>query len=468
MQAAAAFEEQLIRLGSQASLSSDAQGKLRDAIIKTSNDTLVSSADLLAGVAKAQEKFSDVSIVTDNLEVLAQSTRALGGNFDETVNAIGQFVQNMNVARDEIPEIVGALEQAQRAGAITVADVSATLAQSIGNFASVTGQRGAAGARSFLATNQVLAKSGARREQVRTQTDAILAELRKGDVRKSLNIGRGENIDLAKIVSQLARSNVDQVALGEVFGSQEAVKGFTTLIEQTRAAFARGEGAPLRSIASVDAGQGLASNAATTAALNQSASGRLAAVRINAENNYIENAKNLTKVSATLAGVTTELTSRFPLLTEAVTAATVAFGAGGLVGLLRKVGGGGAAASAGGILGKAGGALGNVGRGAAGLAAANPVAAIGLAGAAGAALAFKATDALTNKAAFTTSSQQGVGRAANGVTADPAEIQRHREAMEARRQQADTQRAIKDGILGLNDALTRGLPPLLDLGATGP
>jgi len=334
---AARFRQRRGQLQTQTGLSDPAIQQLEENILKVSDATLIGSDVLLEGFARAQDAFSNIKFVEDNLQLFAKTSKALGVDFVDLTQTVGAFVQNMDLAEEDVPKAIGALVEAQKQGAITVEGFSSSFGELIPLFKVATGKSGFEGVQSFLGLSEVIAKGQKDPRKARTQTEAVLRTLLTPERAKDLatlaggkrtEAGRqllqGTDIDFQTVIAQLATLTPKQLKdrLQPVVGETEAVKGFLTLTEQERKA-----AGIISRIGTGDVGAGLATveegfTRATTGGL-----ANLQRLQLESLNRGVgsldEFADQINKTAAPIQ----ELRDEFPRLTQALTAAAIAAGA---------------------------------------------------------------------------------------------------------------------------------------------
>lgn len=387
------FREKLIRSANEAGVSAEDRQKAEAVLLKASEDTNISVMDLVQGLSEAQvrfDKFREFAVIMDDIARVSASS---GESVNDLVGAIGTATQVFQLDEAGQRDFIDALVATSARGTIGVGDVSRDLAPTMGNFQIATGRTGAAAAREFLATAQVVGTSQAGAAESATMIERFMQELNKIKVQKNLKRigvdvteggkigGKLKNVgDIVNTLSgndKFAKPAVRQAIFEEIRGRKGA-EFMVAALQRNPELFTELE--------RMKAGAGSEQTAKGLGDLKQDPMFRLRNIGVHAQTDTLRDANRIVEKITPAVTELTKLQVQFPLLTEsmgalestirwavgALIAERVLGGGGGVAGGLgalgaanaaSKVGGLGAAFGAAGLLGKLGmiGAVGGAG-----------------------------------------------------------------------------------------------------------
>lgn len=362
----------IARLSAQAHMNDAQTASLRTQVTAAARGGLVSPAEVLSIVETGQNRFSNAQGFATAAPDIARFATATGANSADVTGLVGEAFRQMNVSPDQIGQLLGTLQVTSEKGSVEASDIAGSMSPSIGAFASLTGQTGLGGMQNFLALAQTMGASGG---DASVLTQNLLAKLSSGDVQRNLSRRgvefRGENgqLDMQAMVTSMVGNRrfvsesgqINQTALQGVLGADmQANTAMRTLLQEEIA------GRGLNTIASASSAEGSATIDLTMKRIEESAGGGARKAGVNAEANFMENGDQLVRSMTAIAAASSNVETRFPMLSQATDTLRGGFGhLTGTLGALNLAGmgtaaqtAGGAAASLGTRLGAAGAAAG--------------------------------------------------------------------------------------------------------------
>ena len=329
VQRAIEFDQRVGRLGVQTRMTADQRNAMRDNILRASGTTQVDPQDLLQAAELAHGRFSNVGLVTQNIQRIAEASNALGAAPADITAAVGDFQRQMGVRDEQISELIGTMATSANEGSIEFGDLSSEFAPLIGDFQRATGRTGMQGANEFLALAQQLGTGGRGGAGTAVLMQNLLAKLNSADVQRELHrVGintreNGQFIGMDRLIaeisgnSRLNRNGDLATNLQGVFGrDMQANQALGILVSQFRQAQSAGRGNPLTEMANVGSTNGNAMIAEIQGALLNSTSGRARQVGVNAEIEFMRNGDALIQTMTNMAGPLSELENRFPRVAQ--------------------------------------------------------------------------------------------------------------------------------------------------------
>jgi hypothetical protein len=349
---------------------------------RVARSTGTDTGQLTEGLSVAQERFSELQSFSDNLEQIALAARAVDAPVADMVGALGEFQRQLGVSSQDMPTMLGLMSDGMAEGSLNAGDVATNFSQLMSTFTALRGDagRGTAGATEFLATAQALGGAGAGPAGARVLLENMMTQLSRADTQRSLEQALGDQnvfndqgrmqIGFGELIQRMADNpRMDNLAVMEdIFGGdQQGGRARTNLLDQTRR-----NGNPISHLMDVSADRGNALIETMNSRIDASPAGAALRIRANAEADFAGNSDELLRTMTDMVGPMSELTSQYPMATEALgffrDALGSVTGALGTLGLIGMVGGGGGGIGAALGLGGAGaGAAGVAGVGGAGL-----------------------------------------------------------------------------------------------------
>ena len=362
----------LIRATSGAGMNTQQSDAVTAQVQRVARSTGTDTGQLTEGLVVAQERFSALGPIADNLEQIALAARAVDAPVADMVGALGEFQRQLGVSSEEIPTLLGLMADGMNQGSLNAGDVASNFSSLMSTFTTLRGDagRGTAGATEFLATAQALGASGAGPEGARTLMENMMSQLSRTDTQRNLEQALGDQnvfndqgqmqVGFGELISRMANTPGMQNAavMQDIFGNDmQGARARNFLIEQTRTT-----GNPIEALMGASAGRGNDFITSVNSRIDASPAGEAMRIRANAEANFAENSDQLLNVMTAAVGPMSELTSQYPLATEALgffrDAIGSVTGALGTLGLINLAGAGGGIAGALGLGGAGAGAAG--------------------------------------------------------------------------------------------------------------
>ncbi|MCB9616089.1 MAG: hypothetical protein H6722_26940 [Sandaracinus sp.] len=354
-------QQSFIRLAAQGGLTRERRDELWNRIGETARTTNVDPGSLIGALEVAQNRFSDLEGFAQNIQRIAEVSQATGAPLEDWVGALGEFQRQMNVATEDVPDLIGMVTQAARDGSIEAGDIAANFAGIMSSFATLRGGKGGlTQAREFMGLSEVMGAGGRSSEETRTLVTNLMSILSRSEVQTGIERATGNrNLFDERGVMQASFPELFAAmneARGDAFRSPRALERMKIKDVQARdaimavlAQFERGSGAnPIADIAAASSAEGNAVIDQTMADLMSSASGRAMAIDVGAQVETMANGERVVSAMTRLVGPMVELEAEYPLLTQAmgtlkdvVTSTGIAMAGMNFLGL-----GGGAAAQA--------------------------------------------------------------------------------------------------------------------------
>lgn len=341
----------LSRLSIQAGRSREGREQLRSQILGTSQRTGVDTGELLSGLSRGQEKFSDLAFFAENLEMIGRVSRFTNTNVIDVVDSLGEYRRQMQVSASEVPELVGMLMQASRDGSVEFRDIATQYATSIGMFKRITGVGGMEGARQLTAIQQVVARSGGTQAENATRVERTMAEMlemmgagpHRAERRRLMEQKVGGRVwsddghivmPLRDVFTRLAGSNISPRDLQTIFPDVRSGVGAGTIVQQIQQDLAAGKQNPMDMLAGASSSAGLAMLDQFDAFNRGDPAAEAARAANDANVMALRNSDALLAFARDVAGPLAKLQNEFPRLSMAVEALTAALVGGAVIGAL--------------------------------------------------------------------------------------------------------------------------------------
>jgi hypothetical protein len=376
-------EQDFIRLAAQGGLSSERRTELWGQIGETARATNTDPEAIIEALNVAQNRFSDLEGFASNIERIAEVAQATRSPMADWVGAVGEFQRQLGVTSAQVPDLIGGMVEMGRAGSIEAGDIAANFSGLLSTFSQLRGgAQGEGASREFMATAEVLGAGGRGAEGTRTLMENLFTVLSRGKIQRGIERQLGDRqifdergsltIGLDELFERMSN------ARGDAFRSNAVLErlGFDDVLGRSALGvvmkrFQADGGNPIAEIAGQSSAVGNALVDSTMQDLLTSESGRAISTDIAGRVSMMENGSEVVRALNAIVGPLDELTSRYPLATEAI---------GTFVDALQGAGIGIAAAN---FLGIGGGQAAAAAAAAPGLGAGAGVGAIGVAGIAG-------------------------------------------------------------------------------------
>ncbi len=365
-------QQNFIRTSNQAGISGDQQNLIQARVARVSNATNVDPTQLMDSLTIAQNRFSDLQFVADNLEDFARVAQTTGSSVEDWVGAVGEFRRQLGVSADEVPDLIGTMVSAAREGSIEAGDIAANFTGLMSSFVALRGEegRGMGGAREFMATAEALGGAGMGPEGTRMLLENLMTGLRRTGVQRHIEgtLGDREIFDQGGRLTIGMGDLLQRMSQDETFNTPAGLERIGLRDSQQQTAmnhlmnqFRSTGGNEVERLQNVSSEEGQRVIDSTMTQLMNSTSGRALNVGIRAQNNFSANGEGVIDLMTNLAGPLTDFSTRMPIASEALGfLADSARNTGITLAALKLFGGGGAAtaAAAGGGAAAAGGGLG--------------------------------------------------------------------------------------------------------------
>lgn len=398
MQSFAQLQRQLIRTGSEAGKSEEQINGMMRSVLQISRTEQIDPAELVGGLAVAQESFSALDEFRSILPEIARASEASGSSVEELVQTAGALRNIFGLTRDEMRSLFADMYEQGKQGALGMRAQAEALPTFYSAFGARTGRRGRRGALEGGAFAQVIARgSGLPADQageVATMAERTIVTLSDPRVAKRLaragiqireggrgnRAGSGQLLNMAEIQRNLAAGSGALERPGSmerIFGRRiEAHRGIIALINAARA-----EPQLMDQLQNPNTATGQRGIDVAARAVQDSPAGAMRRQQIDRVVGSYEQAPEIIGTLVNNSAALSALKTEFPILGAALGALTTTltgFGAGAFIsrflgtgavfGAANAAGAGGTAAAAGGSAAGAG-LLATVGTvGAAGLA----------------------------------------------------------------------------------------------------
>lgn len=362
--------QRLIRLNRQMGGERGAWQAVDRQVQATAGRTGISQDDLTRGLETAQARFTNAPTVLANLDSLARVSQTTGASFDDVVGTMGSAQSAFRLNDDEARQFAGMMVDAGNRGSIDAAELSAAFAPALGSVQRGTQMGGIEGAAQTLGLFETIGRGQATPAEAATMSTRLVESLNdrrtQGRLRRAgvdVLDDEGQMRPLEEIVRDMSTSRLatNQGLFQDTFRNVEARQGAgIAMAEYARDPEAVGE------LFHVSAEEGQRYVNETAAELDADPSARFLRQGIEQEKAWVEGGQEveLMTTMTDLASRMTELTTQYPLATEALGVFTAGLqaavplmtmisalgGGGGLAGLLGgggAVGAGGAAAGGG-------------------------------------------------------------------------------------------------------------------------
>jgi hypothetical protein len=362
----------LIRATSGAGMNTQQSDAVTAQVQRVARSTGTDTGQLTEGLVVAQERFSALGPIADNLEQIALAARAVDAPVADMVGALGEFQRQLGVSSEEIPTLLGLMADGMNEGSLNAGDVATNFSRLMSTYTTLRGDagRGTAGATEFLAVSQALGGAGAGPEGARVLMENMMTQLSRADTQRNLERALGDQnvfndqgqmqIGFGELIQRMADNpRMDNLAvMQDIFGDDsQGAQARSFLLQQTRTT-----GNPIDALMGASAGRGNDFITSVNSRIDASPAGEAMRIRANAEANFAENSDQLLNVMTAAVGPMSELTSQYPMATEALgffrDAIGSVTGALGTLGLINMAGAGGGIAGALGLGGAGAGAAG--------------------------------------------------------------------------------------------------------------
>jgi hypothetical protein len=325
-------EQDFIRLAGQGGLSPERQRELWGQIGTTARETNTDPEAIIEGLTVAQNRFSDLEGFAANIEEIAKVAQVSKAPMADWIGAIGEFQRQMGVTTAEVPELIGMVAQAARDGSVEAGDIAASFSDQMARFAMFRGGRGGmAQARELMGVAEVTAVgAGTKGADTRTLVSNLMTALSESRVQRSIERATGNRelfddrgilrVSFAELFGQLSEARNDPFRSDQQMqrmgiGSSEARTALGAIISQ----FERGSAAnPLRDFENTSAAEGNAMIASTFDQMMSSDSGRAIGIEIAGQAAMMQNGSEVVRALNAVVGPLDELTSQYPLATQAI------------------------------------------------------------------------------------------------------------------------------------------------------
>lgn len=391
MQSFAQLQRQLIRTGSEAGKSQEQIDGMMRSVLQVSRAEQIDPAELVGGLAVAQESFSALDEFRAILPEIARAAEGSGSSVEDLVQTAGALRNIFGLTGDEMRSLFADMYEQGKQGALGIRAQAEALPAFYSAFGARTGRRGRAGALEGGAFAQVLARGSglpaSQAGEVATMAERTIVTLSDPRVAKRLaragvqireggsgrRAGNGRLLNMDQIQANLA-ARADMLerpgSMERIFGRRvEAHRGIQALITARRA-----EPGLMNQLQNPNTAAGQRGLDVAAQRLHDSAAGQMRRQQIDRVVGSYEQAPDTISTLAANSSALSALKTEFPILGAALGALTTTltgFGAGAFVsrflgtgavfGAANAAGGGGAAATAAG-----GGLLAGVGTVAAG------------------------------------------------------------------------------------------------------
>lgn len=393
-------QRQTIRLAHQSGVSS---ADLNSRIDNVARSTGVDQGQLLGGLQYAQAQlaspdFNAMDVFSRHLEEIAQASYATGAPVEDLIGALGQMRNQFGITESDFSDMIGTMVEMAANGSIEIGDLASGFTSEMAQFRQLRGGvSGVQAAREFAGTAEVIGRqTPGSPEEAATAFRGVMSSLGSRGTRRGIErqLRRGGlsredsnvfddrtgalTVSMPELVDRMRRGHLDTAAAFDSAGihNVRAQAGFRALLGTSSEEYSQ--------IVNSSSEAGNQTITATNNELRNSAAGRVDQARANAEANFQEHGAAVVDTMVEMAAGLTEMQTRFPAATEAMSA---------FVDVLGGLGGGGLVGGVGGRLLAGGGIAGALGLGGAGASAGGAAAGGGLlaggiaaAGAAGALL----------------------------------------------------------------------------------
>ncbi|MEZ4249242.1 MAG: hypothetical protein R3B99_13525 [Polyangiales bacterium] len=325
-------EQDFIRLAGQGGLSPDRQRELWTQIGGTARATNTDPESIIEGLTVAQNRFSDLEGFAANIEAIARVAQVSKAPMSDWIGAIGEFQRQMGVTTEEVPELIGMVAQAARDGSVEAGDIAASFSDQMARFAMFRGGRGGMPqARELMGVAEVVAAgSGTKGPEARTLVSNLMTALSESRAQRSIERATGNRelfddrgilrVSFAELFGQMSEARNDPFRSDQQMqrmgiGSSEARTALGAIISQ----FERGSDVnPLRDFDNTSSAEGNAMIESTFGQMISSESGRALSTEVAGQVAMMENGSDVVRALNAIVGPMDELTSRYPLATEAI------------------------------------------------------------------------------------------------------------------------------------------------------
>lgn len=343
----------IARLSAQMHISDAETARLRSDVTGAARTGMVDPAQILSIIETGQNRFSAPEFFRQSAGQIARFSTATGSDAESVTGLVGEMQRQMGVQAADVGSLLGSLQATSEKGSVEASTIAGTMAPSIGAYHALTGQGGTSGAANFFGLAQTLGASGG---DPTTLMQNFLAKASSADVQGNLRAAgvnatdANGHMNVESLIAQMATNrrfvgadgSINQTALQGVIGrDMEANTAFRTLIAEQLA------GRSIGSIASSSAADGTATVDTAIRRIEGSAAGDVLKARTNASANFMENGDQLVRSMTAIAAASSNVETRFPMLSQATDTLRGGFGhLTGTLGALNLAGMGTAAQTA--------------------------------------------------------------------------------------------------------------------------
>ncbi|MEM8608344.1 MAG: phage tail tape measure protein [Myxococcota bacterium] len=222
---------ELFRVSQEAALGAGSPERLGERIRQTGARTGVPLDELTRGVVLGQQQFSNVGLVTDNMDFLADTVLATGASFEEVVGLAGELQRQFNLSAEEIPEAIGFIREAAKDGSVEFGNFVNSFIPTMGAFVQQMDREGIPALKEFTAAAQARGESEPRSDVASTEFQAFLSVLNDPKQRARL---RQVGVDVTDGRGNLRNLNdlFQEIATNDLLGNAEI---FNTVFNERRA-----------------------------------------------------------------------------------------------------------------------------------------------------------------------------------------------------------------------------------------
>lgn len=186
----------LVILGDMGGISEEQRGALKSKILATSARTGLDSDDLIAGLEKAQDGFSDLKGFTQILDQVADIATATKTPVEDVVGAMGVMRRQFGLTDEEMQKLGGAMVSAADLGSVSFADLAEHFGTALGAMGRNANLHGLSGAMTALTVSQALGESDVGAAEASTLGVRVVSAL--NDVKVQSAVKRAYGVDITE------------------------------------------------------------------------------------------------------------------------------------------------------------------------------------------------------------------------------------------------------------------------------
>jgi len=368
------FKRRLKLLGDMGGVDAAGQGALQAKILETSAKTGIDASALLGGLERAHDRFTNLKGFATILEQVAKVSVATGTDVESVVGAMGVMRRQFQLTDAEMVELSGAMVTAADLGNVSFQAVADNFASALGSMGRNANLKGTQGAVTALGLSQIMGASDKTAPEIATLITNMMTSLTRQTVREHVALPKSQGgfgvklsdhgvmRDLPTVIRELSEAGFmapqNSARRGAAFPDNQAREAMEVLVTQFE-----------RDPETVNALLGMKPNAGNEAierrfaTMNEGVLGQAATLGARQFATFMESGEfdRFLKMTVQSADGLTQLTAKYPLMTEAADLATGALkGLAAAILAERAMGLGGA--PGGGALGGVGGAPGATGK----------------------------------------------------------------------------------------------------------